>query len=35
MVVATSQTTQLDDLLDRVGIKLQLSPTAYDLAVAR
>jgi hypothetical protein len=35
MVVATSQTTQLDDLLDRIGIKLQLSPTAYDLAVAR
>jgi hypothetical protein len=35
MVVATSETTQLDDLLDRIGIKLQLSPTAYDLAVAR
>lgn len=35
MVVATSPTTQLDDLLDRIGVKLQLSSTAYDLAVAR
>src|SRR2546421_3670556 len=35
MVVAISPMTQLDDLLDRIGIKLQLSPTAYDLTVVR
>lgn len=35
MVVATSPTTELDDLLDRVGRKLQLSQTAYEQAVDR
>lgn len=35
MVLATSPTTELDDLLDRVGRKLQLSQTAYEQAVDR
>src|SRR3712207_3431678 len=35
IVVATTPTTQLDDLLNRIGIKLQLSPTAHDLAAER
>jgi hypothetical protein len=35
MLLSASPTAYLDDLLDRVGLKLQLSPTAYDLAVER
>jgi len=36
MVIATSSSTaQLDDLLNRIGVKLQLSPSAYELSVAR
>lgn len=35
MLVTASPTTLLDDLLDRIGVKLQLSQTAYDLAVQR
>lgn len=35
MLLSSSATAHLDDLLDRVGIKLQLSPTAHDLAAER
>lgn len=35
MLAIESPVQQLDDLLDRIGIKLQLSPTAYDLAEER
>lgn len=35
MLLSASPMTQLDDLLDRAGTKLQLSQTAYDLAVER
>src|SRR6266496_1625377 len=32
MLVSTAAAVQLDDLLDRIGIKLQLSDTAYERA---
>lgn len=35
MVVNTAMTAQMDDLLDRIGRKLQLSETAYQLAQDR
>ena len=35
MFLTTSAPAQLDDLLDRIGIKLQLSETAYHLAEQR
>ncbi|MEK6336949.1 MAG: nucleotidyltransferase [Acidobacteriota bacterium] len=35
MLVSTAATIQLDDLLDRIGVKLQLSETAYKLAENR
>lgn len=35
MLVSITPTTQLDDMLDRVCAKLQLSPSAHELAVKR
>lgn len=35
MLLLTARTAQLDDMLDRVVAKLQLSPTAHGLAVER
>jgi len=35
MIAMTTPSTELDDILDRVGLKLQLSETAYDEANKR